>query len=89
MAISRLVIKITFMSTAHSPYISKNKKIHQLFIKNATSMQLCRNVQLICIFIQVCKNLQKKLNHRFYRPQSVDICNQNYSKLIGEEYAFV
>jgi len=52
-------------------------------------MQLYRNMQLIiCIFIQICKNMQNKINHRLYIPRNIDIINQNYSSSIVEEYVF-
>jgi len=43
-------------------------------------------MQLICIFIQTCKNMQEKINHILYSPQNVDIFNQNYSRSIAKEY---
>jgi len=32
-----------------------------IILEYATFMQLSRNMQLVCIFIQICKSMQKKL----------------------------
>jgi len=54
-----------------------------IIVEYATFMRKSRNMLLIWIFIQICKNMQKNSTIEstvFYKLRNFDIYNKNYSR---------